>query len=85
MGSEMCIRDRSCAVLSSSIFATRFLNSSYWHFSYECLSFCRGHCQCVIKPGYNIRVCRTSHFQGRYNSSYRQRLRGMRRCAHESR
>ena len=24
----------------SSILATRFLNSSYWHFSYECLSSC---------------------------------------------
>ncbi|KAH0238262.1 hypothetical protein KCV06_g603, partial [Aureobasidium melanogenum] len=30
------------AALNSSIFATRFLNSSYWHFSYECLSFCPG-------------------------------------------
>jgi hypothetical protein len=28
------------AARNSSIFATRSLNSSYWHFSYECRSFC---------------------------------------------
>lgn len=33
------------AALSSSIFATLFLNSTYWHFSYECLSSYNNHSQ----------------------------------------
>ena len=31
--------------LSSSIFATLFLNSTYWHFSYDCLSSCSNYSQ----------------------------------------
>jgi hypothetical protein len=34
------LRWPSLAAFSSSIFCTRFLNSSYWHFSYECRSVC---------------------------------------------
>lgn len=34
------LRAPPLAALSSSILATRFLNSSYWHFSYECRSSC---------------------------------------------
>ena len=33
------------AALSSSIFSSLFLNSTYWHFSYECLSSCSKHIQ----------------------------------------
>lgn len=35
------LRAPSLEARSSSILATRFLNSSYWHFSYECRSSCR--------------------------------------------
>ncbi len=36
--SNQLLRAPPLAALSSSILAMRFLNSSYWHFSYECLS-----------------------------------------------
>ena len=35
------------SALNSSILATRFLNSSYWHFSYECRSFYTSLSVCV--------------------------------------
>jgi len=73
-----------CAALNSSIFFTRFLNSSYWHFSYEWRSCCWLHVSITQCKKSSATVI-TSHFQGRYHSSLRHLFNGMRRWAHESR
>lgn len=52
--------------LSSSIFFTRSLNSSYWHFSYECRSSWPEISTASGSFFFISRILRhTSHFQGR--------------------
>ncbi|KAG9680257.1 hypothetical protein KCU87_g454, partial [Aureobasidium melanogenum] len=52
------------AALNSSIFATRFLNSSYWHFSYECLSFCLTVSESWVARANGSIVCRRPGLEG---------------------
>lgn len=86
--SQLLLWPGFCA-FSSSIFFTLSLNSSYWHFSYECLSSCPKLAPIRMFQAWQRRSNavnrRTSHFQGRYQFAGRHLFRGMRRWAQESR